>query len=97
MKYRIHEQGTRLDIGIEDIRGKQEALIKAFQDCQEGRCSCPTTQYKKLKALEIESKEDGLTLRLKPKSGMRFDKSEIEKCLQYTVEQASKGECKDSE
>ena len=90
MKYRIHERGTKLDIEVRDIRGKQKELMKAFQDCQEGRCSCPTTQYQKLEALDIEPKENGLTLRLKPKSGMRFDPSEIEKCLQYTVKQASK-------
>ncbi len=96
MKYRIHERGTQLDIEVGDLHGKQEELMKAFQDCQEGRCSCPTTQYQKLEALDIEPKEDGLMLRLKPKSGMRFDSSEIEKCLQYTADQVSKGSRKGS-
>lgn len=90
MKHQIHERGTKLNIEINGLRGKQKELMKAFQDCQEGRCACPTTEYRKLETLEIDPIEDGLTLRLEPKSGMRFDPSEIEKCLQYTAEQVSK-------
>jgi hypothetical protein len=54
------------------------------QECQEGRCSCPTQEYSKLESLEIESNEDTIRLKLKSKPDEQLDESEIGKCLEYT-------------
>ena len=86
MKYRIDEKENGLDISIDDIEGKKEKLLNAFQECQEGRCSCPTEEYKKLDSLEIENNDEGIQLHLKIKDGVKINKDEINKCLQFTKE-----------
>ncbi|MEJ2450837.1 MAG: hypothetical protein P8047_09215 [Gammaproteobacteria bacterium] len=49
MKYRIESNESGLDIKISEANDKQK-LMQAFQECQEGRCSCPTQEYTKLGA-----------------------------------------------
>ena len=87
MKYKIDEVGDGIDIKIDDLDGKQETLLEALQQCQQGRCSCPTDEYKKLESLDIKQTENGLKLHLKSTSGTQFDKNEINRCLDHTTEQ----------
>lgn len=84
MKYKIDETRTGIDILVTETKGDEQRLLEAFRECQGGRCSCPTEEYKKLAALEVAQDEVGIQLRLKSKDGEVFDKSEIEKCLAYT-------------
>ena len=91
MKYEIKEDDTHIKISIDEIDDQRRELLKAFQECQEGRCTCPTTEYEKLDKLEINESENGMTMNLKAKDGMKFDKSNLEKCLEYTKEQVLKG------
>ena len=84
MKYKIEEKQNGIDIEVAETKGKQNQLLEAFQECQEGRCTCPTQEYTKLESLEIEKDEDTIHLHFKSKSGKKFDKSEISKCLEYT-------------
>ena len=84
MKYKIEEKQNGINIQLSEIEGKQDKLLEAFQECQEGRCTCPTQEYTKLESLEVKKEEDVIHLRLKSKPGKEFDKSEINKCLEYT-------------
>ena len=84
MKYKIDEKVTGIDISVTDAKNDRQKLLDAFRECQEGRCSCPTEEYKKLASLEVAQNEDEIQLRLKSKDGEVIDKSEIEKCLAYT-------------
>lgn len=71
-----------------DLNASQDAhtpLLAAFQECQQGRCSCPTMEYQKLASLDIHTSQDGLQLLLEALPGQTFDPAEIEKCLEYTV------------
>ena len=86
MKYKIDEKETGIDISVTDAKNDKQKLLDAFRECQEGRCSCPTNEYKKLASLEVAQDEEGIQLRLKSKDGEVIDKSEIEKCLAYTSE-----------
>ena len=52
-----------------------------------GDCTCPTSEYEKLDKLEINESKNGISMNLKAKDGMKFDKSNLEKCLEYTKEQ----------
>lgn len=84
MKYKIDENENGLDISINEIKDKKEKLLEAFQECQQGRCSCPTEEYKKLDSLEIDDSDENIKLRLKSKYGSKIDKEEINKCMEYT-------------
>lgn len=89
MKHEISKHSDGLDIKINGADADKQQLVEAFHECQEGRCSCPTQEYKKLEDLRIEATDSGITLRLKSKSGTQFEQAEIERCLEYT-EQRSK-------
>lgn len=84
MKYIIDKNEEGIVITVDDVKSKKDTLLKAFQECQEGRCSCPTEEYTKLESMKIEQREDGIQLRLKSKQGVDLDKSEINRCLEYT-------------
>lgn len=84
MKYKVESTENEVNIEVSEPKGGQEKLLKAFQECQEGRCTCPTQEYTKLDSLEIESSEDTIKLKLKSKPDMKFDVSEIGKCIEYT-------------
>lgn len=84
MKYKIESDDNDLNVRISDIGAKRDELLEAFQECQEGRCSCPTEEYSKLDSLAIEEAGDAVQLRLKSKSGTRLDETEIDKCLAFT-------------
>ena len=86
MKYKISEKQDGIDISVNDIKTGKEKLVEAFNECREGKCSCPTEEYKKLDSLEMEEKDDSIELKLKSRQGEKIVKSEIEKCLAYTSE-----------
>jgi len=65
MKYKIESTENEVHIEVSETKGKQEKLLEAFQECQEGRCTCPTQEYSKLDSLEIETNEDIIKLKLK--------------------------------
>lgn len=85
MKYKIDQNKNGVDISVADVKNDKQKLLEAFRECQEGRCSCPTEEYKKLDALEVEHSTDGIQLHLKSRQGETIDKAEIEKCLNYTA------------
>ena len=90
MKYKINQSEHGIDISVTDVKNDKQKLLEAFRECQEGRCSCPTEEYKKLDTLEVEQNGDGIQLRLKSRQGEVIDKAEIEKCLGYTTERVKK-------
>lgn len=85
MKYKINQNENGIDISVDEVKNDKQKLLEAFRECQEGRCSCPTEEYKKLDSLEIEQNGDGIQLRLKSRQGEMIDKAEIEKCMDYTT------------
>lgn len=84
MKHKINETGSGLDISVDVTNEKKDKLLQAFQECQQGRCSCPTEEYKKLDSISIEHDDDKIELHLKVKDGHKLDKAEINKCLDYS-------------
>ena len=85
-RYTIDQSDDGLTIRVTETGPDSDQLLAAFQECQEGRCDCPTDEYEKVSTLSVESEgSEDITLRLVPKPGQRFDESEIESCLQHTV------------
>lgn len=89
MKYKIESKENEVNIEVSETKGKQKKLLEAFQECQEGRCSCPTQEFSKLNSLVIENDENSIRLKLKSKPGKQLDKREISKCLEYTKKKVS--------
>lgn len=88
-RYKIEANGPDLEIELTEVGARQDELLEAFGECQEGRCSCPTNEYSKVEAMELRPSDDRISIRLRSKPGASFDPAEIEACLDYTV---AKGE-----
>ena len=85
MKYQISKKAQEVEIKVGGVEGQEQQLLDAFQECQEGRCTCPTQEYQKLDSLQVEQVNGEINLRLKPKKGAEFDQVEIERCLAHTA------------
>ena len=90
MKKEIKTKQDGLVIKISDVDSKQDELLKNFQACQEGSCDCPSDEYVKLEKLDIKTSENEMVLNLKAKKDQKFDKDEVEKCVDYVVKKVSK-------
>lgn len=90
--YRIKESESAVSIELTEVAGNQEQLLRAFAACQAGQCSCPTDEYQKLAAVDIQQGAEEIRLELEPKPGEKFDLSEIAACLDYTTANATRTE-----
>ncbi|MGD8405437.1 MAG: hypothetical protein PVJ21_17400 [Anaerolineales bacterium] len=90
MKSRITSNKNGIDINITELEGKKEELLEAFQECSEGRCTCPTQEYQKVKTMNVIDMEGTIQLSIKSKTNEVIDTNEIEKCLEYTKNKVSK-------
>jgi hypothetical protein len=84
-RYRIEENESTVSIEITETGGHQDQLLEAFCECQAGQCSCPTDEYQKLAAMDVQPAGDLIRLRLEAKPGEKFDTAEIATCLDYTT------------
>lgn len=87
MRHEVTKRTNGLDISITDVEGKERELLEAFEECQAGRCSCPTNEYEKLESLQVEPGDGKIDMRLTAKSGQELDEAEINRCLDYTEKQ----------
>ena len=53
-RYRIEDSGSSVVIELTEVAGREGELLQAFSECQVGQCSCPTDEYQKLAAMEVE-------------------------------------------
>ena len=90
-RFRIDEDEAAVSIELTELAGKRVELLEAFRECQEGRCTCPTEEYRKVASMDVDADEDRIAIRLEGKPGERLDSSEIDTCLTHTV-----GKVKDS-
>lgn len=89
MEAQIKTTETGIEIDVTDLEGKKDQLLEAFQECSEGRCTCPTDEYHKLAALQVIDSGDTIQLSLMVKPDERLDATEIERCLDYTKKRVS--------
>jgi len=79
-----------IDINITELEGKKKELLDAFNECSEGRCTCPTQEYQKIETLNIIDSEDNIQLSIISRENEVIDTKEIEKCLEHTKNKISR-------
>jgi hypothetical protein len=84
-RFRIDEDQATASVQPTELAGRHEEFLGAFRECQEGRCTCPTKEYRKVASMEIDADEHRIAIRLDSKPGQRLDLSEIDACLHHTV------------
>ena len=90
MKSKITTNKSGIDINITEVEDKKEELLEAFQECSEGRCSCPTQEYQKVETMNVIDTKGTIQLSITSKANETIDTKEIEKCLEYTKNKVSK-------
>lgn len=91
MEHTIITNPDGISIHVAGTAGSEAQLLAAFQECQAGRCTCPTQEYEKLAALEIVQSGDTIDLKLVARDGAQFDPAEIERCLIHTERRINAG------
>lgn len=84
-RYQIRKDRSEVSIELTEVAGHERELLEVLGECQEGRCSCPTDEYRKVAAMDVRTREDQIAIHLESKPGEDLDASEIAACLDYTV------------
>ena len=84
-QYKIRNESSAVAIELTGVAGHQRELLEAFQECQEGTCSCPTDEYQNVASMSVDADESRISIRLEAKPGAKLDVSEIESCLDHTI------------
>ncbi|HEV2438562.1 MAG TPA: hypothetical protein VGX97_00680 [bacterium] len=85
MKYSVQGDGSTVAIRVEQVGSKQADLLREFNECAEGHCSCPTSQYEKVESMQITPGGDQLSITLRAKPGETIEHGDIQKCLEHTT------------
>ena len=89
MEAKITPTDNGIKINVTDLNGKKEQLLEAFQECSEGRCTCPTQEYQRVESLDVISSDNVIQLSIQAKVDQEIDIAELEKCLEYTQRRVS--------
>ena len=89
MKSQIKTYKKDLEIRISEIKSNHEELLKNFELCQQGKCDCPSDEYKKLEQLKIKSADDEIIINLKAKQKQFFNIENVKKCVNYILTKVS--------
>ncbi|MCB1896435.1 MAG: hypothetical protein H6945_02920 [Zoogloeaceae bacterium] len=84
MKTKIVRKQDGVEVQVSDVEGRTDRLLAAFRECQEGRCTCPTDEYRKVESVGVNRSGSDILLSIRAKAGRRIDVSEIERCLAHT-------------
>jgi hypothetical protein len=86
-RYSIDQDTDGLTIRLTETGTGTDHLLALLQDCQEGRCDCPTDEYEKVSSLSVERHDDDVVMmQLRPKPGAQLDESEVRACIQHTID-----------
>ena len=92
MRYDIAQAGEAVEIHVQDAGERAPQVLASLQECQEcqeGRCGCPTDQYDRLASIEVGGGDGELTVQLTPRPGEHLDPDALRACMDYTLESAS--------
>lgn len=95
-RYRIEKKTTEVGIELTDVGDKRDELLMAFNECAEGRCSCPTMEYEKVASMTVEDGADQIEISLEAKPGSELYISEIANCLVHTIKAKDPAEVQSS-
>jgi len=83
--YTITPTQRGLHIQVRDAAGQKHQLLEVLQECQEGRCPCPTGEYEKLAQMQVTSADGSVEIDLRTKPGAALEADAVRRCLDFTV------------
>jgi len=88
MRYEITDRGDDVEIRVRETGGHALRVLASMQDCQDGRCGCPTDRGDRLAGMDVQASDDEISVRLRPRDGEQLDVGELQACMDYTVAHA---------
>lgn len=85
MEYSLEKTSGGLRVNAAVPTEQQAKLLEEFGKCAAGTCSCPSTQYDKLAAIDVKQTADGVSVDLKARAGEAIDQADIARCLDHTA------------
>lgn len=83
--YTVTRKPNGLQIHVQNTGGQEQGLLHALQECQDGRCSCPSAEYVKLQSMQVTVTPDTVDVDLQARSGTDLDPVAVQNCLDYIV------------
>lgn len=83
--YEIKRKPDGLHVHLDKTAGLEPELLQALQECQEGRCSCPTAEYDKLAKMDVTATPDSVDIELQAKPGTDLEAEAVRQCLDFTL------------
>ena len=80
-QYRVSNEPSAVSIELTGVGGHQKEVLEAFQECQEGACSCPTDEYLNVASMTVDADESRIAIRLEAKPGREVGRLEDRKLL----------------
>lgn len=87
MKHTVERTDSGLRITAAVATDRQAALLEEMNKCAAGTCSCPTPQYGKVQAIEVQAQPGMVSVELTARTGEVIDAGDIERCLEHTARQ----------
>jgi len=83
--YQLAENGSDFTVSIFGYDGPRLPLLRAFEPCQTGRCTCATDQIDHLGEIEADESDGRIELTLRPTPGARLDREAVARSLESTL------------
>jgi hypothetical protein len=90
MKYRITKQDNGLSVQIDDVSGREPALLQQIRQCRQSAWACPSGECLNIGSIEERVEDGRIYLTLTPRLGAQLNSSGIEECLGYMLRQVIK-------
>ena len=67
-QYSISNDASTVSIELTGVGGREKELLEAFQECQQGTCTCPTDQYQNVASMTVNANESRIAVHLEPQT-----------------------------
>lgn len=83
--YQLAEHGQDFVVSIVGYDGPRLPLLRAFEACQQGRCSCSTDRIEHLDDVDADEADGRIELTLHAAPGARLDRDAVTRSLESTL------------
>lgn len=85
MRFFVERQGARLNVRIEELAGREQAVIEALRACRASAWACPSGECVNIGTMDAWADEGVVHLTLVPRAGASLSAAGIELCLRYML------------
>lgn len=85
MKIHVGRQDGGLSVRIENLAGREDAVLEAVRECRKSAWACPSGECMNIGTMEALAEEGAVFLTLTPRPGAELSPTAIEECLHYML------------